>query len=90
MLFRSISEYKKTNDLQATKTIEIKATDDLSGIKKYRAEIDGKWVLCEYDPKKDLLFYTFDENIKSGEHTFKIVVIDDKENKSTLSFQFKR
>jgi hypothetical protein len=85
-----ISEYKKTNDLQAAKTIEIKATDDLSGIKKYRAEINGKWVLCEYEPKKDLLFYTFDENIKSGEHTFKIVVTDDKENKSTLSFQFKR
>ena len=69
---------------------QIKANDDLSGIKKYRAEIDGKWVLCEYEPKKESLFYTFDENCKAGEHTFKITVTDDKDNKSTLSFQFKR
>ena len=81
---------KNNIDLSKAKTIGVTATDELSGIKKYRATIDGKWVLCEYEPKKDLLFYTFDTNIKSGEHTFRIEVSDDKNNTSTLSFKFKR
>ena len=81
---------KNNVDLSKAKTIGIIATDDLSGIKKYRATIDGNWVLCEYEPKKDLLYYTFDGNIKTGEHTFKIEVSDDKNNMSTLSFKFKR
>ena len=39
---------------------------------------------------KDILFYTFDENINIGEHVFKIEVTDDKNNTSALSFQFVR
>ena len=64
--------------------------DALSGIKKYRASIDGKWVLCEYETKKDLLFYTFDESISTGIHSFKIEVSDDKNNLSVLQFTFNR
>jgi hypothetical protein len=77
-------------DLSRAKTIGIVASDNLSGIKKYRAIIDGKWVLCEYEFKKDLLFYTFDDSIGKGTHTFTIEVRDDKWNTSTLTFIFKR
>ena len=73
---------KNNIDLSKAKTIGITSTDNLSGIKKYRATIDGRWVLCEYEPKKELLYYTFDGSIKSGEHTFKIEVTDDKNNTS--------
>ena len=72
------------------KTIGIKATDDLSGIQKYRATIDGNWVICEYEMKKDLLFYTFDDQITKGKHIFKIEVTDDKGNTSVLMFNFNR
>ncbi len=81
---------KNNVDLSKTKTIGFTVTDDLSGVKTYKATIDDKWVLCEYDLKKDLLFYTFDENIKLGDHTFKIEVSDDKNNRSTFTFKFKR
>ncbi len=70
--------------------IGISATDNLSGIKTYRATIDGKWVLCEYEPRKNLLYYIFDDALKSGEHSFRIEVADDKQNTSVLSFKFKR
>lgn len=80
----------QTPDLHKAKTIGILASDNLSGIRKYRATIDGKWVLCEYEFKKNLLLYTFDDKITPGLHQFKIEVTDDKENKSTLQFIFKR
>lgn len=90
ILLNSNSKNKSSVDYSKAKTIKITAKDELSGIKKYRATIDGKWVLCEYEPKKDLLFYTFDEKVKSGEHTFKIEVTDDKNNTSRLSFKFNK
>lgn len=77
-------------DLHSLKVLKFKATDNLSGIKKYRATIDGKWVLCEYDLKNDLLLYTFDDAVKSGVHEFKLVVADDKQNTSSYRFNFRR
>jgi hypothetical protein len=47
-------------------------------------------VLCEYEFKKDLLFYTFDENMEKRVHTFEIEVTDDKGNSSVLLFSFRR
>jgi hypothetical protein len=46
--------------------------------------------LCEYETKKDLLFYTFDEVYQAGVHTFNIVVADDKNNSATYTFMFKK
>jgi hypothetical protein len=80
----------RTTDLSKAKRIGIIAKDDLSGIRKYRAIIDGKWVLCEYEFKQALLFYTFDDSITKGNHAFTIEVTDDKENKSTFTFIFSR
>ncbi|HEY0030275.1 MAG TPA: M23 family peptidase, partial [Bacteroidia bacterium] len=81
---------KTTTDLSKAKTIGIIVTDNLSGIKKYRAIIDGKWVLCEYEFKQNLLFYTFDDKVEKGKHTFTIEVLDDKQNKSSFTFIFLR
>lgn len=81
---------KNNVDLRKSKNIRIIAKDDLSGIKKYRATIDDKWVLCEYDAKKDLLFYTFDEWVKPGKHLFSIDVSDDKNNSSSWTCRFIR
>lgn len=81
---------KTTVDLRHAKFINVIATDNLSGIKKYSAKIDGKWVLCEYEFKKDLLYYTFDDTLEKRVHTFEITVTDDKGNASTLLFSFRR
>lgn len=86
--FKIVKE--KIPDLSKAKKIGVIASDNLSGIRKYRATIDGKWVLIEYEFKQNLLFYTFDNEIAEGTHEFKIEVTDDKENKSILTFIFKR
>ncbi len=89
---KTIFNYVPNTSLNFTrlKIIGIKATDNLSGIKKYRATIDGNWVICEYEMKQDLLFYAFDEKLKTGRHIFTIEVSDDKQNTSTMSFSFFR
>jgi hypothetical protein len=77
-------------NLRKAVTLKFKVSDDLSGIKKYRATIDGNWVLCEYDAKNELLMYTFDSTVKSGLHRFKLEVTDAKENKRTWENTFVR
>ena len=86
--FKIIKE--QITDLSKAKKIGVIASDNLSGVRKYRATIDGKWVLVEYEFKQNLLFYTFDDKISKGTHEFKIEATDDKENKSILTFIFKR
>jgi len=80
----------KGKDLSKQRTIEIIAGDNLSGLKSYPAYIDDKWVLMEYEPKKNLLYYTFDSSIKKGKHTFLIEVKDERGNASTFKANFTR
>ena len=42
-------------------TLRINVDDEFSGIKKYRATINGKWILMEHEPKRKLLFFEFDD-----------------------------
>lgn len=74
-------------DLSKAKSIMVKTSDNLSGIKQYRGTIDGKWILVEYEPKKSLLYYTFD-NISKGSHTFKLEVTDYKGNIGVYEAKF--
>lgn len=69
--------------------IQLKMTDDLSGIQSYRGTIDGKWVLFEYDAKNSTLEYVFDERCIPGEHQLQFVVSDVKQNITTFTLQFK-
>jgi hypothetical protein len=79
-----------TVDFSKSKTISFIVTDNLSGIKKHRTKLDGNWVLSEYEFKKDMIFYTFDDTVEKRVHTFEIEVTDDKNNTSILLFSFKR
>lgn len=73
---------KKT--LTNTLKVQFKIGDNLSGIKSYRGEIDGNWVLFEYDPKSNLLSYTFDKDRMTfgKSHLLRLVVTDNKQNES--------
>ena len=42
-------------------TLRIMVDDEFSGIKKYRASINGEWILMEHEPKSKLLFFEFDD-----------------------------
>lgn len=80
----NISNYKV---ITAQKTISFKIDDNLSGIKDYRGTIDGKWVLFDYDAKKDRLTYE-KENISKGKHKLSLEVKDDRKNTSIYNIEF--
>lgn len=72
--------------------ISFKINDDFSGISTYRGEIDGKWVLFEYDSKNNLLEYYFDSDYLTlnTNHQLKLVVTDVKNNVATYEANFYR
>lgn len=65
--------------------------DALSGIKNYRVEIDGHWVLAEFDAKRSRLSVPLNEaKIKKGiTHKLKISVVDNKDNEAVATRSFK-
>ncbi|MDQ3190557.1 MAG: M23 family metallopeptidase [Bacteroidota bacterium] len=76
------------NGASNLREIRIKITDDLSGIKSYRASIDGKWVLMEYEFKQALLFHTIEKDLAKGKHVFHLEVKDSRGNISEFSTEF--
>lgn len=71
--------------------LNVKISDDLSGISSYRATINGKWILMEYEYKTDLLTYDFNDKIISEtENNFKLIVTDNVGNSSTFEATFFR
>ena len=64
------------------KTVKVKIKDERSGIKKFRAELNGSWLLMEYDPKRDLLTYFIDERLKKGKNELVIEITDQCDNKT--------
>jgi hypothetical protein len=78
-------------DLAGRKEIRIRITDDLSGIKSYIPEIDGKWALFEYDQKNNVLIYRFDPEyiISNSNHTLVLKVTDNRDNESVFRSSFK-
>ncbi|MDX2135594.1 MAG: M23 family metallopeptidase [Saprospiraceae bacterium] len=56
----------------------------------YRGAIDGKWVLFEFDAKRDRLSHTFDKNVAPGEHVLRLEVFDDRNNLAVFEKTFTR
>jgi hypothetical protein len=76
--------------LKGVKWIDFKITDNLSGIKKYRGTIDGKYVRFEYDPIERRLRYVFDEHVGAGSHQLELSVYDERGNRAKYSATFTR
>jgi len=76
-------------NMSANWSITATISDNLSGIKTYRAEIDGKWILMDYDGKTAKLTHEFD-NLPSGNHIFKLEVTDFVDNKKVIEIPFIR
>ena len=71
------------------KTLKVKISDAGSGIKNYKATLDGEWILMEFNHKKKVLTYNFsDKKLVGSKHIFKIVVSDNVGNTNTLSTTF--
>lgn len=77
--------------LNKNNTLKVKIEDDLSGISSYRATINGNFILMEYNYKKDVLTYDFDDNIiLDSENNLKVIVVDNVGNNATFEATFFR
>jgi len=71
--------------------LKVRIKDVGSGIKNYRATINGKWILMEYDYKKNSLVYDFNDNTNlETKNNLKIIVTDNVGNSSTFETTFFR
>ena len=71
--------------------LKVKISDEISGIKNYRATINDQWILMEYDTKTQTLTHDFnDEIIKETKNNLKIIVTDNVGNSSTFETTFYR
>ena len=77
-----------TLNLSAAKSIVLHPTDNF-GIKRFRAELNGKWLRFTND-KGRLYVYEFDERCPYGTHELKVTVEDIAGNITTRSWWFKR
>lgn len=69
----NISDGMKLNGLSE---FRISISDDLSGIKSYRATLNGVWILMEYDAKNRLLDYKSDNMLLPGENCLMLKIED--------------
>jgi len=76
-------------DMSKNATITVKIADNLSGVKSFKATIDGNWVMMEYEAKKGKIYYTFD-NISKGKHNFELTLTDGVGNESHVTIPFIR
>ena len=71
--------------------LKVKIADDLSGIKSYRATVNGKFILMEYEYKQNLLTHNFaDAVVSETENHLKIEVVDNVGNTTIFESTFFR
>jgi len=85
-------------DMSHSKNIKVRLYDSLSGIKSYRATIDGKWILMSYEPKNSMITFSFKDwdrlgikaDLAGGKSTYKlkVEVTDNRGNNSSFSLDF--
>lgn len=66
-------------------TIRMRISDDFSGINTYRATLNGKWILMEYDAKNQRLEYQRDDRLITGKNDFLLIVEDGCGNSASYS-----
>jgi murein DD-endopeptidase MepM/ murein hydrolase activator NlpD len=60
--------------------IRFTVSDNLSGIGKFRMEINGAWVLAEYEHKTNSIFYIIDDKTPKGKLKVELKVWDKQQN----------
>lgn len=71
--------------------LKIKLSDDLSGIKSYRATVNDKWILMEYDAKKGVLTHDFNDDVVTDtKNNFKLIITDYAGNSAKFEATFYR
>ena len=86
------SEQYNQRWLSNFKYLRFKIDDKETGVRSYKATINGKWALFEYEPKKKEITFSFDEyfSFEGAKHKLKINVIDNVGNESNHELEFYR
>ncbi len=65
--------------------LKVKVDDDLTGLDEYRATINGKWILMEYEYKDKSLTFDFnDVEFEGTKHDLEVIVTDKVGNSIKL------
>ena len=83
--------FKESQWLSNNNFLKFRITDDFSGLKKIRGEINGKWILLEHEPKNKSLVYDLrDIKFKESLNQLTIEVEDQVGNKTVFKRNFYR
>lgn len=83
-----LTPMQKGADFSKAKKISFKVTDKMTSVKKFRAELDGKW-LC-FVRAGNTYTYTFDEHCSTGQHKLVLTASDENDNQTVYSLNFRR
>ena len=72
-----LHNFKSGDWISQKESIVFKISDDETGIKNYNVKINGKWMLFEYDYKKNELKYGFDSFFENNAENDMTVIIED-------------
>jgi hypothetical protein len=79
---------KEGSNLSKAGRVSFTIKDAISSVKKYRAELNAKWVVLEQHGNN--FFYEFDNRCPKGKNNMVISVSDENGNESTLKYNFTR
>lgn len=83
--------FKNGQWISGNKDLKVKISDDLSGINSFRATVNGKFILMEYEYKQNLLTHDFDDGVVTEtENQLKIEVTDNVGNTTIFESTFFR
>ncbi len=82
------STMKNGADMSKASQVLFTVKDELTSVKHYRGEIDGKWV-C-FEQHDDSFFYNFDEHCPKGKHELIFTASDENNNTQTVHYTFIR
>jgi hypothetical protein len=80
-------------DMRGKRRMTFTIQDDIATARnvqglRYKATIDGQWVLMQFDAKNNLLFHEFESSLAKGEHQLQLEVWDAIGNKRVFESTF--
>jgi len=70
-------------------TLKVQVKEMLSGISKYKASFNGKWVLSEYEPRTNQIWIFIPKNIGRQSGVIQLNVWDSKSNTSEIKLKIR-
>lgn len=84
------SDFTEGKVITKFNNLQLEIADNLSGVNTYKAYLNGKWVLMEYDRRKKKYIIPLDKRskpiLRSGTNKLRIVATDSKGNESEGSW----